>query len=66
MSFQTIYSINYDPYMMVPARSKYADSSGVARPSFLGGEANAEGARPSRGVQGESRVPEMQFQAFWG
>ena len=44
--------------------------SGVARHSFLGGGgANAEGARPFRGVHFKilkSRVPEMRFQAFWG
>jgi hypothetical protein len=34
-----------------PGRSR---SSGVARPSFLGGEANAEGARPSMGVRGHA------------
>jgi hypothetical protein len=37
-------------------------SSGVARPSFFlgggggGGEANAEGARPSRGVRGHFEI----------
>ena len=51
-------------------------SSGVGRPSFFfwgGGEVNAEGVRPSRGVRGhaslkilKSRVPEMRFSSILG